>query len=48
MVVPLEITHPSVKNYFKEILFYNRPIEKLKIERLKNIDLLAELPFLRN
>ena len=32
-------------NYFKELLFYNKPIEKPKIKRLKNIDLLAELPF---
>ena len=31
--------------YFKELLFYNNPIEKPKIERLKNVDLLAELPF---
>ena len=48
MVVPLEITHPSVKDYFKEIPFYNRPIEKPKIKRLKNIDLSAELPLLNN
>ena len=46
MVVPLEITHSSVKDSFKEISFYNRPIEKPKIKRLKNIDLSAELPFL--
>ena len=45
MVVPLKITHSSVKDYFKEIPFYNRPIEKPKIKRLKNIDLSAELPF---
>ena len=45
MVVPLEITHPRVKDYFKEIPFYERPIEKPKIKRLKNIDLSAELPF---
>ena len=44
-VVPSKITHPSVKDYFKEIPFYNRPIEKPKIKRLKNIDLSAELPF---
>ena len=47
MVVPLEITDPSVQDYFKEIPFYNRPIEKHKIKHLKNIDLSAELP-LRN
>ena len=45
MVVPLEITHPNVKDYLREIPFYNRPIEKPKIKRLKNIDLSAELPF---
>ena len=31
--------------YFKELPFYKKPIEKPKIERLKNIDLSAELPF---
>ena len=45
MVVSSEIAHPDVKDYFKEIPFYNKPIEKPKIKRLKNIDLLAELPF---
>ena len=45
MVVPLEFTHPNVKDYFKEIPFYNRPTEKPKIKRLKNIGLSAELPF---
>ena len=32
-------------DYFKELSFYNVSIEKPKIKRLKNIDLLAELPF---
>ena len=32
-------------NYFKELPFYNKPIEKPKVKRLKNIDWLAELPF---
>ena len=31
--------------YFKELPFYNNPIEKLKIKRLKNVDSLAELSF---
>ena len=31
--------------YFKELPFYNNPIEKSKLKRLKNVDLLAELPF---
>ena len=38
-------SHPDVLNYFKELPFYNRYIEKPKIKRLKNIDLLSELPF---
>ena len=32
-------------NNFKKLSFYNKPIEKPKIKRLKNIDLLTELPF---
>ena len=35
----------SNDDYFKELCFYNVPIEKPKIKRLKNIDLLPELPF---
>ena len=31
-------------NYFKETI-YNKPIEKPKIKRLTDINLLAELPF---
>ena len=38
-------SHPDVLNYFKELSFYNKYIEKPKIKRLKNIDLLSELPF---
>ena len=30
---------------FKELPFLNASIEKPKIKRLKNVDLLAELPF---
>ena len=37
--------HPYVDEYFKEIPFYNKPIEIPKIKRLKNNDLLSELPF---
>ena len=37
--------HPDVVDYFKELPFYNKRIEKPKIKRLKNIDLLSELPF---
>ena len=32
-------------DYFKELLFYNVSIDKPIIKRLKNVDLLAELPF---
>ena len=32
-------------DYFKELPFYNKPIKKPKVKRLKNIDQLAELPF---
>ena len=32
-------------NYFKELPFFNVSSGKSKIKRLKNIDLLAELPF---
>ena len=31
--------------YFEELVLYNKYIEKLKITRLKNINLLSELPF---
>ena len=39
-------SHPGVVDYSKEIAFYNKHIEKPKIKRLKNIDLLSELLFL--
>ena len=38
-------SHPDVINYFKELPFYNKYIEKPNIKQLKNIDLLSELPF---
>ena len=37
--------HPSELDYFEELHFYNKPIEKPKIKRLKNINQLPELPF---
>ena len=37
-------SHSDVINYFKELPFYNKPIER-PIKRLKNIDPLFELPF---
>ena len=36
-------SHPDAVDYFKELPFYNKHIEKPKIKRLKNIDLLSEL-----
>ena len=36
--------HPDANNYFKELPFYNKPIER-PIKRLKNLDQLVELPF---
>ena len=37
--------HPNAVDCFKELPFYNKPIEKAKVKRLKNIDRLAEFPF---
>ena len=37
--------HPDVVDYFKELPFHNKHIEKPKIKHLKNTDLLSELPF---
>ena len=37
--------HPDVVDYFKGLPIYNKHIEKPKIKRLKNFDLLSELPF---
>ena len=43
-ILPKIKSHSDANNYFKELLFYNKPIEK-PIKRLKNIDPLVELPF---
>ena len=49
MAVLLKInSHPCAVDYFKELSFYNKPIKNPKIKCLKNIDQLAELPFLSN
>ena len=46
MTVPKKIkSHPDAINYFKELWFYNRHIEKPKVTHLRNIDLLSEHPF---
>ena len=39
------ISYPDVVDDFKELPFYNKHIEKPKTKRLKNIDLISELPF---
>ena len=38
-------SHPDAVEYFNELPFYNKYIEKPKIKRLKSIDLLSEVPF---
>ena len=48
MAVLSNTNYPNGVNYFKELPFYNKPIKKPKIKRLKNIDLLAEQPFMSN
>ena len=46
MTVKKEVkSHPAVVDYFKELPFYNRYIKKTRVKRLKNIDLLSEIPF---
>ena len=30
--------HSDAVDYFKELLFYNKPTKKTKVKRLKNID----------
>ena len=37
--------HPDVVDYFKELPFYNKYIEKPNIKHLETIDLLSEIPF---
>ena len=38
-------SHPDAVDYFKQLRFYNKHIEKPKIKRLKDTDSLSELPF---
>ena len=38
-------SHSNAVDYFKELPFYNKPIEKPKIKRLKSIDQIAEITF---
>ena len=38
-------SHSDAVDYFKELPFYNKPIKKPKVKRLRNFEQLAELPF---
>ena len=38
-------SHSNAVDYFKELSFYNKPIEKPKVKRLKSIDQIAEITF---
>ena len=38
-------SHFDAVDYFKELPFYNKPIEKTKVKRLKNIVRLVDFPF---
>ena len=38
-------SHSDAVDYFKELPFYNKPIKKPNVKRLKNIDRLVELSF---
>ena len=38
-------SHPHILDYFKELPFFGTYIKKSKLQSLKNIDLLSELPF---
>ena len=37
-------SHSDAVNYFKGLPFYNKPIEKRKVKRLKKVDRLVKLP----
>ena len=45
MAILSSINNLSEINYFKELPFFNKPIEKPNIEHLENVDLLPEQPF---
>ena len=38
-------SHSHAIDHFKELTFYNKPIEKPKVKRIKNIYRLVELSF---
>ena len=39
-------SHSDAVDYFKELPFYNKPIEKSKVKRLKNTDQFSWTSFL--
>ena len=41
-------SHPDVVNYFKELQFYNKHIEKPKIKHLKTLICFLSFFFLKN
>ena len=45
IVLKIVKSHPDVVDYFKELQFYDKHIEKPKIKCLKNTHLLSKLPF---
>ena len=45
MTILPNINNISGVNYFKELPFYSKPIEKPRIKLLTSIDVLTELPF---
>ena len=38
-------SHPDAVDYFNKLPFYNKPIKKPKVKRLKNIYQLTKFPF---
>ena len=48
MTVSSEITQPNEDDFFKEIPFYDKPIEKPKIKHLKDIEYQLNSLFLSN
>ena len=41
-------SHPDVVEYFKELLFYNKDIEKPKTKRLKTLIWFLNFLFMKN
>ena len=41
-------SHPDVVHYFKELAFYQKHIEKLKIKRLKTLICFLNFLFMKN